>query len=129
VIYDLHQVDETNLPGLKTTLLASLQRYHSGPRNIIIQLCLALAALALQYPGCHDIFQTMVDSFGRNPATVPVLLQFLTVLPDELNNTRIPITDDEWTERVPLLLGENRKQLLEILTMYIQASGSSYYCP
>jgi transportin-3 len=85
-------VDETNLPGLKTTLLASLQRYHSGPRNIIIQLCLALAALALQYPGCHDVFQTMVDSFGRNPATVPVLLQFLTVLPDELNNTRIPIT-------------------------------------
>jgi hypothetical protein len=35
----------------------------------------------------------MIAAFGQNPATVPALLQFLTLLPEELNtNTRIPIT-------------------------------------
>lgn len=34
----------------------------------------------------------MISSFGQNPATVPTLLQFLTILPEELNNTRIPVT-------------------------------------
>ena len=40
----------------------------------------------------------MADVFGANPATVPALLQFLTVLPEELmTNTRITVT-----VRVPL---------------------------
>lgn len=91
--YDLHQVDPANLPTLKETLLAALQTYHTGPRTIIVQLCLAVAGLALQLPSWENPVQTMIDTFGRNPATVPVLLQFLTLLPEELNtNTRIPIT-------------------------------------
>ena len=34
----------------------------------------------------------MVEHFGQNPETVPLLLEFLTVLPEEINNYRIPIT-------------------------------------
>jgi hypothetical protein len=35
----------------------------------------------------------MIDRFGNNPATVPTLLQFLTILPEEVtNNHKIPIT-------------------------------------
>lgn len=72
--------------------MAALQTYHAGPRTIIVQLCLAVAGLALQLPAWENPVQSMIQAFGSNPATVPVLLQFLTILPEELNtNTRIPV--------------------------------------
>lgn len=91
--YDLHQVNPPDLLPLRDTLLTALERYQSGPRTIIVQLCLAISGLALQLPSWDNVVQNMIDSFGRNPATVPTLLQFLTLLPEELNsNTKIPVT-------------------------------------
>lgn len=79
--------------ALRDTLLAALSLYHKGPRNIITQLCLAISGFALQVPTWTGTVQHMIEQFGQNPATVPALLQFLTVLPEELNtNTRIPVT-------------------------------------
>jgi hypothetical protein len=93
VTYDLHQVDPSNLPRLRDTLITALERYQSGPKTIIVQISLALSGLALQLPSWKNAVQGMMDSFGRNPATVPALLQFLTVLPEELaGNSKIPIT-------------------------------------
>ncbi|KAJ7492711.1 armadillo-type protein [Mycena latifolia] len=127
VTYDLHQVDPANLPSFRDTLIAALERHHAGPRTIIVQLCLAIAGLALQFPSWTNAVQFMIDSFGRNPATVPTLLQFLTILPEELtNNHKIPITDDEYAERESYLLTANSKQVLELLSMYIQATGVTH---
>lgn len=93
MIYDLHQVDDANRLALRDTLVTALQRYHTGPRTIIVQLCLAISGLALQLPAWTNPVQDLIDSFGQNPATVPALLQFLTILPEEMNtNTKIPIT-------------------------------------
>lgn len=111
---------------------------------MITQLCLAVSGLALQLPQWDNAVQTMIESFGTNPATVPVLLQFLTVLPEELaSNTRIPVTvgqssehaipltlklkDDEYRERSAKLLTANANQVLNLLSMYIQASGMSSF--
>lgn len=86
-------MDISNLPALRDTLVAALEKYHAGPRALLVQLCLALSGLALQLPAWANPVQDMIDTFGRNPATVPTLLQFLTVLPEELTgNTRIPVT-------------------------------------
>ncbi|KIL70937.1 hypothetical protein M378DRAFT_66491 [Amanita muscaria Koide BX008] len=124
VTFDLHQVDPQNLPALRDTLLENLGRYHDGPRNINIQLCLALSGLALQFSAWNNAVQQLIDSFGRNPATVPTLLQFLTVLPEEVaGNTRIPVTDQEYKERATQLLTANSKQVLDLLSMYIQATS------
>ncbi|KAG6853580.1 hypothetical protein C0991_003104 [Blastosporella zonata] len=124
VTYDLNQMDHESLPALRDTVITALERYQTGPKNIIIQLCLALAGIALQMPSWPDAVQTMIDSFGRNPASVPLLLQFLTLLPEELNgNTKIPVTDEEYRERSAHLLTANSQRVLELLTMYIQAAG------
>ncbi|KAJ7596941.1 armadillo-type protein [Mycena floridula] len=125
VIYDLHQVDPSDFPSLRDTLLTALQQYHAGPRTIIIQLCLAVAGLALQFPAWTDAVSTMIEAFGRDPAMVPTLLQFLTILPNELANSRIPVTDEEWHERAPALLRVNSTRVLELLTMYVGATGVS----
>ncbi|KAF5337203.1 hypothetical protein D9611_003114 [Ephemerocybe angulata] len=124
VTYDLHQVAPENLSALRDTLLTALERYHAGPRTITVQLCLALAGLALQLPDWDNPVQQIIDTFGMNPAMVPTLLQFLTNLPEEVNgNTRIPITDDEYRDRAEILLTQNSQKLLELLSMYYQAPG------
>jgi transportin-3 len=124
VTYDLNQVDPVNLLPLRDTLVSALQQHHTGPKTIIIQLCLALAGLALQLPQWENAVQSMINGFGQNPATVPALLEFLILLPEELNtNTRIPVTDDEYRERAAQLLTANSKTVLDLLSMYIQASG------
>lgn len=93
VTYDLNQIDLENLPPLRDTLVAALEHYQNGPRTIIVQLCLALSGLALQLPSWTNAIPSLIESFGRNPLTVPLLLQFLTVLPEELcTNTKIPVT-------------------------------------
>lgn len=124
VTYDLHQVTPENLPALRDTLLAALERYHAGPRNVLTQLCLAVAGLAMQLPEWENPVEQIIKSFGMNPETVPALLQFLTTLPEEVNgNTRIPITDDEYRDRADQLLTQNSQKLLELLSMYYQATG------
>ncbi|ETW87387.1 hypothetical protein HETIRDRAFT_431738 [Heterobasidion irregulare TC 32-1] len=124
VTYDLNQIDLENLPPLRDTLIAALEHYQNGPRTIIVQLCLALSGLALQLPSWTNAIPSLIESFGRNPLTVPLLLQFLTVLPEELcTNTKIPVTDQEYRERSAVLLTTNAQQVLELLSMYIQASG------
>ncbi|KAF7306845.1 hypothetical protein MIND_00476700 [Mycena indigotica] len=125
VTYDLSQVDPANLPGFRDSLVTALEQHHTGPRTIIVQLCLAIAGLALQFPAWSpDAVSFMITHFGRNPASVPVLLQFLALLPEEINNNhRIPITDDEYMERVNQLLTYNAEQVLDLLVMYLQAPG------
>ena len=93
VTYDLAQVDPAQLFPLRDTIIAALEYFKDGPRPIILQLCLALSGLALQLPTWTNAVEGLIDSYGQNPAMVPVLLQFLTVLPEELySNTKIPVT-------------------------------------
>ena len=57
-----------------------------------VQLSLALSGLALQFSGWEDPFGTLVDKFGQNPVAVPALVEFLTVLPEEMSNSHVPIS-------------------------------------
>lgn len=58
---------------------------------VLTQLCLALADLALQLPEWTTVVTDMIGQFGRDPAAVPALLQFLTVLAQETLNSRIRV--------------------------------------
>ncbi|KIK70888.1 hypothetical protein GYMLUDRAFT_32963 [Collybiopsis luxurians FD-317 M1] len=124
VTYDLAQVDPANLPALRDTLITALEAYASGPRNIIVQLCLALAGLAMQFPAWGNAVEAIISKFGSNPNTVHTLLQFLTLLPEELHtNHKVPITDAEWNDRLSVLVTGNVKKVLDLLNVYIQAPG------
>lgn len=93
ITYDLEQVESSQLVALRDTLIAALEKYLSGPKVIIIQLSLALSSLALQYPGWQNAIESIIDKFGGNPAAVSALLEFMTVLPEEITgNTKIPIS-------------------------------------
>lgn len=148
VTYDLNELDASLLLPLRDTLIAALQTYASGPRRIIVQLCLALSCFALQVQQWDKPVQDMIERFGKDPATVPVLLEFLKVLPEEIMDShRVPITVRRWIQRSPTssthalyqndfykersaqLLTANATPVLELLTMYIQAEGMPIVSP
>ncbi|EJF66951.1 ARM repeat-containing protein [Dichomitus squalens LYAD-421 SS1] len=127
VTYDLGEMSNDDLFRLRDTLLTALQTYHAGPRTILVQLCLAISALALQFPAWEDPLETMIQSFGKNPTYIPAMLQFLIILPEEVtSNTKIPITDDEYKERAAKLLTANALKVIELLSAYLQAPGVTF---
>lgn len=92
MVFDLSQIPSSQHLPLRDTLITAMQSIsQSGPKNVITHLCLALSGLALQAP-LFDIIDVMVKTFGQDPEGVRVLLEFLTVFPEELaDNTRIPV--------------------------------------
>lgn len=79
--------------------------YSAGPRVIQTQLCLTLSALAIQLTDAEwpDVVTGMTARFGNDPSSVGVLLEFLTVLPEEITtNHRIPV-DVSYTNQEPSL--------------------------
>ncbi|CAG8563970.1 16843_t:CDS:2, partial [Acaulospora colombiana] len=72
VIYDLNQLPSTQLPLLRDTLVSALQQYSNGPRNILVQVCLALSALAVQMGDwAPTAVQNLIESLGTVPTSVP----------------------------------------------------------
>lgn len=59
---------------------------------MLIQLCLALADLALQMPEWGNVVGSMIEQFGKDPATVNILLGFLKALVEEVGNPRLTIS-------------------------------------
>lgn len=93
VTYDLHQLDTTARQSLRDSLINQLIHLKSGPSVLITQICLTLNALAMQLPSWVDVVPQMIKLLGTDAEAAPCLLEFLTVLPEEVNgNYRIPIT-------------------------------------
>ncbi|WFC97613.1 Nuclear import receptor [Malassezia yamatoensis] len=128
ITFDLQQLPLEAQLSLRDTLLDALNLYARGPRVVQTQLCLAIAALALQIPesSWSNVVPSMVDRFGKSAETVNVLLEFLTVLPEEVaQNHRIPISNAAYHDRLPQLLTQQASLVLEMLSMYIQAEGAT----
>ncbi|GJJ13830.1 hypothetical protein Clacol_008087 [Clathrus columnatus] len=126
VIYDLTQIPSTQYIPLRDTLITAMHSIsQSGPKTVITQLCLALSGLALQTP-LLDIIDVMLKTFGQTPEGVAVLLEFLTVFPEELSeNTRIPVSPEEYRERMSMLLTDHTSKILDLLTVYIQSPAAT----
>ena len=72
--------------------MAALKSLGPGTKAIMTSLCLALSDLLLQLQEWTNGLHHMIDELGSTPETVPALLEFLEVLPEELGNSRIRIT-------------------------------------
>lgn len=82
-----------HLLPLRDTLVSALQAYAGGPRRIVVQLCLALSGYAIQVTQWEDPVESMIQLLGTDPRTVPSLLEFLKVLPEELTgNVKLPVS-------------------------------------
>jgi transportin-3 len=68
--------------------MRNLATYHAGPKPIRLQLCVCLANLAIQMTEWKDVLPLIVSTLGTEPATLPCVLDFLRVLPEEVTHGR-----------------------------------------
>ncbi|KAG9299539.1 hypothetical protein G9A89_020710 [Geosiphon pyriformis] len=126
ITYDLHQLDANARVSLRDSLLDLLYQYRAAPRYIITQICLSIAALAIQMLEWQDVLPQLAGLFGKDSETIRCLLEFLKVLPEEVNeNHRIPISEDDYRTRSKQLLTNNAEEVLQMLLICLQSSGSN----
>ncbi|CAO3618834.1 unnamed protein product [Cunninghamella echinulata] len=125
ITYDLRELDVNARASLRDSLIQLLWKSASGSKFIIIQLCIALADLAVQFVEWKTVIQDVVDKFSNTPETACCLLEFLKVLPEEMSNGRLPLSDKEFKERAMHLVESNAEEVLKLLLMYIQSSGGN----
>lgn len=83
--------------------MRNLTTFHAGPKPIRLQLCVCLANLAIQMTEWKDVLQDMVAALGADPATLPCVLDFLRVLPEEVMHGRKIALTVRSTEPQPAL--------------------------
>lgn len=111
---------------LRDTLLQCLASYAKGPKPIRTQLCVCLANLAIQMLEWKDVLQMVVSTLGSNRESLPCVLEFLHVLPEEVTEGRkINLTEDELRDRTTELLEDNAPQVLRLLTQYAESSAEA----
>lgn len=81
--HDISQLPASSLDSLRSSLLAHVVARAEGPANIITQLCLALACLALHMPSWEHPIQDVYQHLGTDARTLRALLTFLAVLPEQ----------------------------------------------
>ncbi|KAI1980091.1 Nuclear import receptor [Ophidiomyces ophidiicola] len=124
IIYDLHQLPESSLPALRSSILTLLTSFKSGPRPIQTQLCVCLASLAVQMITWKDVLPTVGSALGNDAGDC--VLEFLKILPEEVTEGRkINLTEEDLSSRTKELLEDNAEQVLTLLTQYSQSSPAA----
>lgn len=130
IVYDLHQVPRPQLPELRASIMRNLATFHAGPKPIRLQLCVCLANLAIQMTEWKNVLTDVVNTLGTDPATLPCVLDFLRVLPEEVTHGRkIALTEHELTMRTSELIEDNAQQALELLIRYATSSPAAAQNP
>lgn len=113
--YDLLQLPRDSLALLKDSVLLLLAQCAPADRLIRTQLSLALCQLALQYLEWDNAMGEITAALST-AESLPALLEFLKILPEELTESnKTALTDDEFNRRTAALIGSNVDQVLLLL--------------
>lgn len=88
IVFDLHQIPRESLPPLRDTLLNLLKTFRAGPKPIRTQLVVCLANLAIQMTEWKDVLPMILSTLGNDQTSLPCVLEFLKVLPEEVTEGR-----------------------------------------
>ncbi|XP_050046846.1 transportin-3 isoform X1 [Dermacentor andersoni] len=107
--YVFHELPPESHVSLRDSLMEHLAKVTKDTAPVIVtQLSLAMADLALQMAAWKSPVVDLITRFGCSMSHIPVLLEVLTVLPEELNSRS-------------LRLGANRRN--EIIELFTEVSG------
>lgn len=93
-------LDATARLQLRDSLLGFLCTRVGEIRAVRVQLCLALADLAIQMLDWKTVIPDLTEAFGRSREKVTLLLEILKVLSEEMeSNSRIPLSVSDEKEK------------------------------
>ncbi|EDO32037.1 predicted protein [Nematostella vectensis] len=91
VQYYFHELQPAQHDSLRQSILHHLANRHNASQAIITQLCLALADLAVQMPQWKHVVDELAHRFGSSVESLPLLLELLTVLPEEVDSHHLRV--------------------------------------
>ncbi|XP_071823709.1 transportin-3-like isoform X1 [Apostichopus japonicus] len=108
--YSFHELPADSHSSLRDSIISHIETMTDPQFQITnTQLCLALADLALQMVTWKKSAEFIIQKFSNNAASIPALLEILTVLPEEVHSKH-------------LRLGMNRR---EEFTQELRTAGST----
>ncbi|KAI7906612.1 armadillo-type protein [Cokeromyces recurvatus] len=127
ITYDLRELDVEARLQLRDSLIEMVWQSSTREKAVMIQLCLAISILAIQLLQWKTVIPDLINKFNKSSTQGLIcLLEILKTLPEEMNgNTRLPLTDAEYKSRGEELIDNNAKEVLNLLTMYMQTSGNN----
>ncbi|MFT7814910.1 transportin-3 [Arapaima gigas] len=84
--------------ALRDSLLSHIQNLKDLSPIIITQLALAIADLALQMASWKGCVHTLIEKYSNDIASLPFLMEILTVLPEEVHSRSLRIGANRRTE-------------------------------
>ncbi|BFZ53805.1 Nuclear import receptor [Savitreella phatthalungensis] len=128
---DVHQLPRESMAPLRDSLLQMLTTYATAPKALRTQLCVALATLALHMSDwadpVSDVSRMLVgDASSAGVSAWETLLSFLTILPEEVNESRRTLlSEQELQDRIRTLLEKNGQNVLHMLGEYANRTSST----
>ncbi|PVU85600.1 hypothetical protein BB559_006925 [Furculomyces boomerangus] len=124
IISDFKELDVNSALSLKDSLIQHLLFARNGSPVLRKQLCLSIADLALQLVHWQDPVKEMIERFTGDTSSVFVLLEFLSILPEEVdNNDRILIERSVYSKRANELLSMKAQDVIQLLVNCLQSPG------
>ncbi|CAN3375663.1 mRNA transport regulator Mtr10p [Diutina rugosa] len=117
ITYDLSQIPPGDYDKLKNSLIELLPLYAAHEYRLVrTQLNIALSQLALQYLQWDNATEEVISKLSSSMETVPTLLEFLRVLPEELSEVKkTSLTDEEFYSRTDVLISRQVERVVGIL--------------
>ncbi|KAI8369742.1 armadillo-type protein [Blakeslea trispora] len=124
ITYDLRELDLKARLQLRDGLIDRLSQITDSSKVVMVQLCLAIAILAIQLLEWKSVLNDLVEKFNNSPKSRVCLLEILKLLPEEMNQNarRLPLTDAEYRARGQELIDSNAPRVLDLLSMLMQSS-------
>lgn len=114
--YDLLQLPGPALLQLRESLLELLSVYATKDKVIRVQLSLCLCQIALQDLEWSTAVNDITSRLTTSTESVPAILEFLKILPEELTlSNKTPLTDEQFNSRTKQLITDNVSNVLGLL--------------
>lgn len=114
--YDLLQLPSLSLLQLRDSMLDLLSVYATKDKLIRVQLSLCLCQIALQDLEWKNAVNDITSRLTTSQESVPALLEFLKILPEELTQSnKTPLTDEQFNSRTKELITDNVQNVLALL--------------
>lgn len=118
--YAFHELPPESHTSLRDSLLEHISHVTQETASVIVtQLCLALADLALQMATWKSPVADLIDRFGNATHHLPVLLEVLTVLPEEVNSRSLRLGANRRSEVIESF-NHVSPQVLQLLNACMQ---------
>ncbi len=88
IAYDVDQLDLQSRQSLLNSIVALLYTHRHSSKAMVTQLVLAMADLSALLLDYVDPIGLMIQTYSQDPDMISIILEFLTVLPEEVHDNR-----------------------------------------